>query len=206
MWNGTGNLTVHLPNGVSVNQRLKCEAVVVDDTLISPFVNQFNVLVEEKAKPTNNAGGGIRKKSNGTNDKETEKLSSLALPDVIEVRQPEWLNHKFDKFSAMKVRDNGEGGYDFFVNMDNVFLLTELKSRGGQDPKLLDAQYKYALVLIALALLKDIRTSDETGAKEGEEITNIFDDIEKVSRALSPVILPMITYLGELELETEEIA
>ena len=141
LWNGIGNLTVHLPSGSSVNQRLSCTSSVTDDTLINPFVNQFDVLVEEKAKPNRSTGGGTRKKSNGTNGDEAEKLSSLALPDVIEVRQAEWPSHKFDRFSAMKVMDNGEGGYDFFVNMDNVFLLTELKSRGAQDPKLLDAQY-----------------------------------------------------------------
>ena len=33
----------------------------------------------------------------------------------------------FDKESALKVKDSGEEGYDFFVNMDNVYLLTEIK-------------------------------------------------------------------------------
>jgi hypothetical protein len=34
-------------------------------------------------------------------------------------------DHKFNEFSALDVKDTGTGGYDFFVNMDNINLLTE---------------------------------------------------------------------------------
>jgi hypothetical protein len=108
------------------------------------------------------------------------------------------------------VKDNGEGGYDFFVNMDNVYLLTELKNRNSEDPKLTEAQYKYALVLIGLAMLKQ-SVNDDEGEKptSGEGHTfddgKVFDEIKAVTRALSTIIIPLITYLGALELEPENV-
>ena len=55
----------------------------------------------------------------------------------------------------METKDTGEGGYDFYVNMDNICLLSEVKARKEVDARLLGERYKYALVLIGLALLKE---------------------------------------------------
>jgi hypothetical protein len=208
LWNGTANLTADLPNDASVDEIIRCKTTVNDETLINPFVNEFSVLVEKKAKPQQGTKGGTRKKSDGNKEGETELPSSLALPDVKEVRRDEWDKHKFDRFSALKVIDNGEGGYDFFVNMDNIYLLTEIKAQKKTDPKLLEGQYKYGLVLIALGLLKEFRnTSDEKKEDDEYESVNqevdIFSNISKISRGVSPVILPMISYLSELQLEEE---
>lgn len=212
LWNGTGNLTAHLPEGVKVGDTLKCKTTVNDETLIGPFINEFSVVVEQKANPSKGGERGKRKPSEGQEEGEAEVPSALSLPDVKEVRQPDWVKHSFDKFSGLKAVDNGEGGFDFFVNMDNVYLLTELKNRNDQDPKLLEAQYKYAMVLIALALLKKSREAAENkdqNAKEEngdiESSTRIFKDIITVTSALSTIIIPMIVYLGELELEGEEV-
>jgi len=210
LWNGMGNLTVHLPIDVKIGDTLKCRAAVSDETLINPFINEFNVIVQEAAKPSKGGTGGKRKKDGGQDHGETEVPSTLSLPEVVEVREPQWITHCFDRFSALKVKDNGEGGYDFFVNMDNVYLLTELKNRNSEDPKLTEAQYKYALVLIGLAMLKQ-SVNDDEGEKptSGEGHTfddgKVFDEIKAVTRALSTIIIPLITYLGALELEPENV-
>ena len=65
------------------------------------------------------------------------------------------------------------------------------------DPKLLEAQYKYGMVLIGLALLKEF----ENDNKDEE---NIYNNILVITRAISPFLLPMISSLGELSEEIWE--
>jgi hypothetical protein len=208
LWNGTASLTAQLPVDARVEDIFNCKAIVNDETLIQPFINEFSVFVEVKAKPSKSKNNGRRKESEGKKDGEIQSPSSLALPDVEEIRRENWEKHKFDKFSAMKVMDNGEGGYDFFVNMDNIHLLCEIKAQRASNPKLLEGQYKYGLVLITLGILKEFRKPLKGENKNDNEQTDsneldVFLTIQKVSQALSPIILPMINYLGELELEEE---
>ena len=91
----------------------------------------------------------------------------------------------------------GEEGYDFYVNMDNIYLLSEIKTQSDENAKLLQERYKYAMVLIGLALLKERNNESE----HIEDEKNIYNDIKEISSKLSPIILPMISYLGELQLE-----
>jgi hypothetical protein len=52
----------------------------------------------------------------------------------------------------------------------------------------------YGHVIIALALITDHK-------EDGEQATTIEELVKKVSRAISPFILPMVEELGSLELE-----
>jgi hypothetical protein len=81
--------------------------------------------------------------------------------------------------------------------MDNIFLLSEIKIKSELDVKLLQGRYKYALILIGLALLKENSNIDETQ----NENKDIAKDVFQTTMKLSAIILPMISYLGELELE-----
>jgi hypothetical protein len=205
LWNGTANLTAHLPDNVKVDELINCRAIINDESLIKPFINEFSVLVEKKIKSQQSKNGGERKKSPGDNEGKTEVQSSLALPQVKEVRRENWEQHKFDKFSSIEVKGVGtDEGYDFFVNVDNIYLLSEIKLQKSMDPKLLEGQYKYGIVLIALGLLKEYQNIEkgENGKEDSSnnEI-NKYDVIQKTCRALSPILLPMISFLGELELE-----
>lgn len=126
---------------------------------------------------------------------------------MIEVYQDEWAHHKFDRDSALKVIDSGEDVYDFFVNMDNIHLLTEKKADSKITNKLLDARYKYGMVLIGIALLNDHKNSQKSHQSEitSDEI-NVYDRIIYISKAISPILLPMIAGLGDLQEEEFEIA
>ena len=96
------------------------------------------------------------------------------------------------------MKHTGTEGYDFYVNMDNIYALSEIKAKSDVDAKLLQERYKYALVLIGLALLKENSDSEE---QENED-RDIFEEISETTMKLSPIILPMISYLGELEIES----
>jgi hypothetical protein len=49
--------------------------------------------------------------------------------------------------------------------MDNIHLLSEIKSKTDVNAKLLQERYKYAFVLFGLALLKDY----SNGGKQGSD-------------------------------------
>ena len=84
------------------------------------------------------------------------------------------------------------------MNLDNIYLLNEIKSQSTFEPKLFEARYKYALVLIGLSILKEYNDK-----KNDKEENNVFDKIIEFSKIVSPVLLPMIATLGDLNLDEE---
>ena len=136
----------------------------------------------ERAKPSGKRGNGKR-----------EKPSGLDLSNITPVHQDEWDKYQFDRETALAVKGASEGGYDFYVNMDNCYLLAELKGRKNDDPEILRAQYRYGMVLIGLSLLREFE-----GKSDVSEDKSVYETISKITRAIAPFLLPMITGLNEL--------
>lgn len=194
LWNGTGTLTISLPEGTKIGDKLNYFAKVEDDTGVE-FVNEFTCTVIEAFE---SAGGtsGKRRLPAGSSNGNRSVPDRLNLPQVTEVREYQWGDHGFDKFSALRVVNNEDGTYDYFINIDNVYLRAELKSLNRKkEPKLFESRFKFALVLIGLALLKDnlenLTEDDETPE----------DRVFSVTKSLAPIILPMIESLGDLKIE-----
>ena len=161
--------------------------------------------VENAVKKYPSTPGQRKPPSSDENGDAVEKSSTLDLPNMYEVRKDEWDSHKFNRESALKVEDAGDddSGYDFFINMDNIHLLTEKKYNSKIDNKLLDARYKYGMVLLGIALLKDNEDSsrnDELLHSDYEE-SSIYEKINYLTKVVSPILLPMISGLSELQEE-----
>jgi hypothetical protein len=72
------------------------------------------------------------------------------------------------------------------------------------------ARFTYGVVLLGLALVQDnegekaktkkVEAEEERGEEEGE--TNIERRVAEFTRAIAPVLLPMIASLGDLDEET----
>ena len=191
LWNGIANLTVALPEDCKVGDLLKYTVEVNDVSRVDPFLITFYVLVDPSIEKKRGKSGE-RIKPPGDKKGERHIPSLFDIPNIIEVRKFEWDKYGFDKESALKVMDSGEDGYDFYINMDNIYLQTEIKGRFKSDPKVLEAQYKYGMVLIGMSLLKELEEKEEE---------SIYEKIYKVTKAISPVLLPMIATLGTLEEE-----
>ena len=88
--------------------------------------------------------------------------------------------------------------------MDNIFLKTELKA-AGDEIELVRARWRYSMVLVGLALLHDEAKKPKKKSEEvkEEELGPDYREVrvERLTRALAPVILPMIESLGALELD-----
>ncbi len=91
-----------------------------------------------------------------------------------------------------------EDGYDFYVNIDNICLQTELKYSGlNASPELIITRFKYGMFLIGLAMLRELGILESQGKTDSYEQTTV-DKIKEFTRAISPVLLPMISSLNKL--------
>lgn len=198
LWNGSAYLNVLIDN-YKVGDIIHFLSEVIDVNRPVPITEEFYIKVIDpldKQKP----GGGQRKppSSNlpGNNSKKTDGFS---LPNIIEVSKENWKLHNFNELSAMKVKGSEEDGFDFFVNIDNINLLSELKTSKNSEIKAIQAKYKFGLVLIGLALLND--KPKEQKIEEIEDVENVFDKIEKITKAISAILIPMIDTLGAIEIQ-----
>lgn len=215
--NGIATLNVRLPEESSIGDVIEYESIVIDDTIIEPFINKFSIEVgpAQKIEPSESRR---RKPPSTESGNQRETQTNVAMPEINEVYEQEWENrkHKFDKLSALEIvqedaalDEYGEFKapvYSFWVNMDNIFLKTEIKFSKA-DPEILKARYIYGLVLIGLALIQEdmrrekTRSGDEESeADENNEIT-LEEQVFRTSSAIAPVLLPLIESLGGLSEE-----
>ncbi len=193
IWNGIANLTIQLPEDSKIGDLIEYSLEINDISRSDPFLSKFFVIVDpaiEKGK--GGKGERIGQPDDLPGDKR-KRPNVLEVPSMKEVFQDQWKRYDFDRESGLKVIDSGDDGYDFYINMDNIYLLTEIKGRINVSPDILKLQYKYGMILIGLSLIKSFE------GEKGEE--SISEKIGKITRAISPVLLPMISSLNELETE-----
>ena len=216
--NGIANLTITLPEKCTRGDKLSYSAITIDRTLLNPFVNQFELSIVGESNPS--GGNGRRRKPPGSNPgSDRENPSGLNLPSIIEVSEEKWSHYTpaFDKFTAIRVMNAGEAGgedvYDFFVNMDNIYLQNHLKYEvrvDGEGANLVKAQFKYGLVLIGLALIKPEAARKESANRNSptdtsEDEISTEEIVERYSSAVAAVLIPVINSLGELNVEEDVV-
>jgi hypothetical protein len=102
------------------------------------------------------------------------------------------------------VKHDANGGYDFFVNVDNAFLLTEMIRAKDGDRPLVKFWFKYGLALCAMGMLQEQKRRSEAkeatdsdahpsedgdgDAKAGEDLPKIGDYCSGVGRVIIPII------------------
>jgi hypothetical protein len=200
LWNGTAYLTIGLPSSVHVGDVLSFISSLEDVSRVDPFVEGFQVEITQAVGPKNSRRSNGHKPPSDDAGDESDTTSHFDLPQVIEVHRNEWDHFRFDQETALVVKDSGPSGFMFLVNMDNIHLRTEQKVGGTIDARLLDARYKYGMVLVGIALLRDTMNVREQAVDGDDEIGGGLQMIKKVTRLLSPVLLPIIDGLGDLEI------
>ncbi len=211
LWNGLATLTISIPKNAKVGETLCFETKANDINQINPFTNKFCILIEQESK-TNGGGGKRKSPPDEKKGKDRQKESYLDIPNVIEIRKEDWdkddyKEFNFDQYSALKVRSAGEdNGYDFFINMDNSYLKTEMKGDTQTDPAILEARYCYGMVLLGISIL-DFEENHHKNRKEDKNSNSndngvsVYDQISQLTEAVSPTLLPMIASLGSSEFE-----
>ena len=94
----------------------------------------------------------------------------------------------------------GEAGgpteYRFFINIDNRYLLAELRSRKG-DFKVIRAQWQYTLVFLGLGLLRELDKRRDVKDEQAEKIKEEL--IGPITDAIAPMVIPIVRNLGSLD-------
>ena len=94
---------------------------------------------------------------------------------------------------AIRIKRAGEEteGFDFYVNMDNTFLITEVRRNKATERPILEFWFKFGLALLAVSMLKmpDIehRNQDDVSV----------ETIENLVAGLARVIIPVVWRLHE---------
>jgi hypothetical protein len=203
LWKGTANLSLELPADTQTGDVYDFEVAVSDPSRVIPFKNSFKLDVKGHAK-IRDGGKGRRKDPIKKGEGKEEKPTTLGIPDVIEAHVSDWDEYGFDGESGLALRQRNEQEYYFVVNVDNVYLKNEQKNSRA-DPVLLQAQFKFGLSLAALAILNGYEKSkpkDEPEENGKEE--NIDEELSRMTKSLSPFILPIVRELGDLGPALEE--
>lgn len=218
---GIANWSIKLPDErVDVGDRLTIQCTVNDETLIEPFVNIVRITVtrrQEHEPPTqpysrevNTSGGKIGKGGTGPDGNDgsgrnqgAKDSGGIALPYIEEVTRahPAWHEHKFHDSTACKVIEDeveGNSSFTFYVNVDNLSLRAEMKD-SKQDVALLKKKFVWGNVLIGLALIHEGKRTPRAENGDGSPvIADIFAEIDHVTQATAPFLIPMIEHLGSL--------
>ncbi len=220
--NGFAHLSLVLPVDAKVGDELKFEARVIDPSRVEPFQNAFTLKVE-RARTTTSGGSGNRggsgsasgtdKGSKGGGQGQTQD-SYLDIPQPVPVFEKDWHKHepKFDRFTAMDIKHppdakEDEYRYDYYINIDNVYLQSFLKAR----PKLAEGmkiRFSVGMTLVALSLLHQdqLNRKNITDADSHDDSSDVRDKVAQVTSALAPFLLPMIEGLSDLDEDVEYLS
>jgi hypothetical protein len=186
------------------------QTTVNDATLVEPFVNimKLRLLPKQPRKPT---GSKPRKKPGRAGAGDSAGQQGIKLPKVVPVRQDDkyWGKYGFTLDTgchvisdAIELEGREQIEHVFYINLDNNSLRTEMKY-SKQDPRLLEAKFKYGNVLLGLAMLhqaeSDQLRSKASDTAEDRQTVAIQEQIRQVSTAVAPVLLPMIDQLAGLD-------
>jgi len=204
-----GTLTARfvVPVNARLGDQLRVTVTATDITRVdNPFRCEFRIGVARAVESRASSISGTRKpRSHG--DGQTED-ATLSIPPVKEVYKEDWADYDFDDYSGLAVMPDGKGSYDFFVNMDNIYLLKELRreKRESEIP-VLKYWFRYGLALVALGLLHEDRRHNQTSESRGvlgaesaqgrDGYGDFIDRIRYATQGVSSVILPIIRQLAK---------
>lgn len=203
---GIARWTGELPADAAVSDVLAYDFEVTDPLRTEPFRNRLIIEVRPRAE---RPAGPFRKKRDRKNDGDgsDDGESGLSLPDVTPVSRGDaaWDEFDFTDQSALAVRrgpatEDGPGAFDFFYNIENDSLLRAQKATPA-DAELTRERFRCALVLVGLAL---IQAQAGKNAHESNGEDNIENIVASTTRALAPILLPLVEYVGTLSANPEE--
>lgn len=184
-----------LPSDAAIGAVLEYRVDVIDSVQYQPFSLQMTLDVVGGGGSGGGGTGGAARADSGAGN--LGDSSMLNLPTIMTITREQW-GDKYDELSALQITHVGSESdpeapvYDFYVNVDNKFLLYSQKESTG-DSDLLRKQFIYGLVLVGLALIQEYNREASINREEPVE-----DYVERTTRALAPILVPMIQAIGSL--------
>ncbi len=182
-------VNIELPGSIKIDDKVVISVIVSDIDCPKPFVSTAIFTV-------------IERREHKKPPKPSPKKEGLSIPDVVKVKKEEWGKHDFDRETALTIKpsgrqtSSGHSSYDFFVNVENVYLRSEQK-KSKITSDVLEAKFIYALVVFTMAILHD-PTALTGDTSDNHSDTDIETIVAHFTRSLARVLLPLLNSLGEL--------
>ncbi|MDA1082679.1 MAG: hypothetical protein O2973_13605 [Gemmatimonadetes bacterium] len=209
---GVANWSINLPDAVEPGDTITVQCTVTDDVLLQPFVNIARLKVVAKSEQTKGGGGRRGRTGAGAtegNGEQTEP-SGIDFPRMFRVKSDDenWRKYQFTEHTACKIvvdaegeGDNEKDVYTFYINVDNVFLRTDMKT-GQADVRVQEEKFVIGNVCIGLALIHDFKNRTPNTKTNGDgELVSISEVVATTTRAVAPFLVPMIDHLGALTVD-----
>lgn len=214
LWNGKFEARFCVPWNAQIGDEITIKVKVTDierEARGMPFVS--TLILRAAPEIDGVSPSGPAPSPRGAITTGTRRGVVLAPPSITEIHKDEWGDHQFDKYSAIKLRNDGQGGYDCFINVDNVFLLTELSKAKEVDKPLVKFWFVYGLILAALGMIRHQMRLIEKGTfneknqqliDNNNEVAVELEDINRYCDGLAQVIVPIIRALNRGPVSTSD--
>lgn len=185
--NGEAHLKIFIdPTIFEIGETCEFTLVVSNEVEINDIETPFSLTIKDKIP---DSGG----KSN--TPPESKLKPQKALPSIIEVRKDDWTKYGMNEHSAIKIKHN-EDGFDFFCNLENKYLLTEILT--SKNPtSYLEGVFTTALVVASMSAISHYQQHNKKAAEDDQ--IDICEAIDHFSIALAPTIIPIVSELSKIE-------
>ena len=218
---GRANLSIDLPEDLKVGEVLELELIVRDPATGAEFINKAKLAILA-AVETHSGDPKKKKPASEKPGDQQDGQAGLDLPKVnwIKPDAPNWKNYFETLDDCLKIIDDGEedkSEFFFYLNEGNKALQNELKNT-----KLAAAavkkQFEIGIVLVGMAMIHDDKThqpkkpaaEDAEGEKEDnggkKDDSAVSKQAAQFTRAIAPVIIPIIQSLGDLADEEVDLS
>ncbi|OFX31056.1 MAG: hypothetical protein A2X08_18320 [Bacteroidetes bacterium GWA2_32_17] len=177
LWNGKATVRFSIPDSCQVGDKYNIETEVSDISRAIPFKSNFIIEVIPEV---------IEKEPPEPHIKQSGKI---AIPDIKDVYRNDWLKYGFDEKTAIDIKYNEKGEFDWYINMDNIYLINEIGRRRDINPDNLRYIFKYGLFFLLVGMIFQLQTENEK--KEGDEEIN-FDIIKDSAKGLAVTLIPVL--------------
>lgn len=203
LWNGRWAPRFRIPWDAEVGTIIPVTVSISDVMHPVPFVCHFQLQADPEILDDFPSGppsrGTQRPSPNGKNSRPV-----LATPRYQEVRKETWGKYHppFTPLESIRVQEDGEGGYDYLVNVDSAFLLRELKQVKENSGQPIKMRFAWGLILAAMGMLnfdqrlareraKKQKPDDELESADEEEDRDLLKQINLACNGLAETIAPV---------------
>jgi hypothetical protein len=223
LFEGNVTLSLSLPPESRLGDLLTFEAQVTDPSRIEPFVNRFTLKVkaEREAQPPRPQPPSPKPDKPGEQaGKDAQQDTRLAVPNPADIWEKAWEKQDppFDKFTAMRIKrppgaDDNSSVFDYFINMNNVFVDQAVKERPRRVREIRD-RYRFGMTLLTLALIRhdlELRkrerpSNGDDDDDERRQRQDIHDVVAEVTSAIAPFLLPLVDSLSRITGDYEALS
>ena len=195
LFNGIATLTISIPANAKVGDIYFFETEILDEFIDNKITNSFKVIIEKEEDYKSGGNGGKRKSVVKNNNRGKKKQNGFAIPEIIPVKKEEWGKYEMNQYSALYYVSTYEGE-DYYLNMDNTYLLTELKGlRDKNKIELTKARFIYSMALIAMSVVGYCKKN------KGNDKEDISNQVSKITTMVAPILIPMLESMSNLSIQ-----